>query len=398
MLVKVQCPACKKSIQVPEKYRSKKIKCPGCGEHLIVPAIEAAVAMPPQAEEASTNVERDAKEPLYSHPNAAPSMTSVSEPAKTREPIDYAVLVCLASAPILFLIATGAILIGKNDFAVLVAAVCLMCSLLLIAKYGHLQSIIRTLHKEKTHLDELSVARTRDAQDAIDKYEDFKSNYDKVVASRLAEIQKINDEERERLAHFEASSQEKLDRANERNHTIDRLGKRLLNDSVKWIGAKITPNNFTASSERLKKVIEFCRKHEYAVDKSLENELLDNLRTEFEDALRKQHAKDEQQRIKARIREEQRAEKELGREMRRIEAEKNAIEKALAVALKKAKDQHSEEVDALREKLRDAEEKSQRALSMAQQTKAGNVDVISNIGSFGEGVYKIGMTRRLELR
>lgn len=273
-----------------------------------------------------------------------------------------------------------------------------MCSLLLIAKYGHLQSIIRTLHKEKTHLDELSVARTRDAQDAIDKYEDFKSNYDKVVASRLAEIQKINDEERERLAHFEASSQEKLDRANERNHTIDRLGKRLLNDSVKWIGAKITPNNFTASSERLKKVIEFCRKHEYAVDKSLENELLDNLRTEFEDALRKQHAKDEQQRIKARIREEQRAEKELGREMRRIEAEKNAIEKALAVALKKAKDQHSEEVDALREKLRDAEEKSQRALSMAQQTKAGNVDVISNIGSFGEGVYKIGMTRRLELR
>jgi hypothetical protein len=50
----------------------------------------------------------------------------------------------------------------------------------------------------------------------------------------------------------------------------------------------------------------------------------------------------------------------------------------------------------LQEKLRLAEEKNQRALSMAQQTKAGHVYVISNIGSFGEDVYKVGMTRRLE--
>ena len=33
---------------------------------------------------------------------------------------------------------------------------------------------------------------------------------------------------------------------------------------------------------------------------------------------------------------------------------------------------------------------------MAQQTKRGHVYVISNIGSFGENVYKIGMTRRLD--
>ena len=33
---------------------------------------------------------------------------------------------------------------------------------------------------------------------------------------------------------------------------------------------------------------------------------------------------------------------------------------------------------------------------MAQQTRSGHVYVISNIGSFGEDVYKIGMTRRLE--
>lgn len=33
---------------------------------------------------------------------------------------------------------------------------------------------------------------------------------------------------------------------------------------------------------------------------------------------------------------------------------------------------------------------------MAQQTRRGHVYVISNIGSFGDNVFKIGMTRRLE--
>ncbi len=46
--------------------------------------------------------------------------------------------------------------------------------------------------------------------------------------------------------------------------------------------------------------------------------------------------------------------------------------------------------------LKKQKRKYQRALSMAQQTRRGHVYVISNIGSFGEEVFKIGMTRRLE--
>lgn len=42
------------------------------------------------------------------------------------------------------------------------------------------------------------------------------------------------------------------------------------------------------------------------------------------------------------------------------------------------------------------EKKFERSVSQAQLTKAGYVYVISNIGSFGKGVVKIGMTRRLE--
>lgn len=50
----------------------------------------------------------------------------------------------------------------------------------------------------------------------------------------------------------------------------------------------------------------------------------------------------------------------------------------------------------LEQELIEIKEKKERALSMAQQTKRGYVYIISNIGAFGEDVYKIGMTRRLE--
>ena len=46
--------------------------------------------------------------------------------------------------------------------------------------------------------------------------------------------------------------------------------------------------------------------------------------------------------------------------------------------------------------MREAHEAKERAISRAQETKSGHVYIISNLGSFGENVYKIGMTRRLE--
>ena len=48
------------------------------------------------------------------------------------------------------------------------------------------------------------------------------------------------------------------------------------------------------------------------------------------------------------------------------------------------------------DELKTAHEKSERALSMAQQTKSGHIYIVSNIGSFGDDICKIGMTRRLD--
>jgi hypothetical protein len=46
--------------------------------------------------------------------------------------------------------------------------------------------------------------------------------------------------------------------------------------------------------------------------------------------------------------------------------------------------------------LAEAHTNKERAIARAQMTRSGHVYVISNIGSFGEHVYKIGMTRRLD--
>ncbi|MCF7496188.1 DUF4041 domain-containing protein [Vibrio sp. L5-1] len=113
--------------------------------------------------------------------------------------------------------------------------------------------------------------------------------------------------------------------------------------------------------------------------------------------------KEEQSEIKAQIREEERALREMEKARKEAEKEEKMLQKALEKAraeLNQASEEQKAEFEAqlaeLEGKLQEAEEKGQRALSMAQQTRRGHVYVISNVGSFGEEVFKIGMTRRLE--
>ena len=113
--------------------------------------------------------------------------------------------------------------------------------------------------------------------------------------------------------------------------------------------------------------------------------------------------REEQRRIKERIREEEKARREYEKALKDAEKEEETIRKAMEkarLAIEKASSEQKMKYEAqlaeLQEKLAEAEAKNQRALSMAQQTKSGHVYIISNIGSFGENVFKIGMTRRLE--
>ncbi|HIH9548259.1 TPA: DUF4041 domain-containing protein, partial [Klebsiella quasipneumoniae subsp. quasipneumoniae] len=113
--------------------------------------------------------------------------------------------------------------------------------------------------------------------------------------------------------------------------------------------------------------------------------------------------KEEQRRIKEQLREEEKARREYEKAIKEAEKEEKAIQQAIDKATKELMLAGEEQRIALEQKLaelqikyEEAEAKNQRAISMAQQTRSGHVYVISNIGSFGENVYKIGMTRRLE--
>ena len=99
------------------------------------------------------------------------------------------------------------------------------------------------------------------------------------------------------------------------------------------------------------------------------------------------------------MREEEKLQKEIEREQKRIEEERkreyelqNLINQALEQGRQEEAQKYADEKKMLIEEI----EKRTRAISQAQLTKTGNVYVISNIGSFGENVYKIGMTRRLD--
>ena len=174
------------------------------------------------------------------------------------------------------------------------------------------------------------------------------------------------------------------------------ISTRYLTEVRKGIKSRLNSNNYHKMLETYEKAVEFCDKKGYPVDPEIYESVKAELKEDYAEAVRKEVQKAEQALIREQIKEEQKAERELEREMKRIAAEQKAIEKALAEALATTQDEHSAEVEELRRRLAEAEVNGQRAMSMAQQTKSGHVYVISNIGSFGDNVFKIGMSRRLD--
>lgn len=117
----------------------------------------------------------------------------------------------------------------------------------------------------------------------------------------------------------------------------------------------------------------------------------------------KEREREEQRQIREQMRDEEKARREIEKALRDAAKEEDAIQKAMErmqAKLEKATETQRVEFESqlaeLQGRLAEAEARNQRALSMAQQTKAGHVYVISNVGSFGESVFKVGMTRRLE--
>lgn len=133
---------------------------------------------------------------------------------------------------------------------------------------------------------------------------------------------------------------------------------------------------------------------------------LSELRLVYEYQEKLQQEKEERAEITRRLREEERAQRELEKAKLQAEKEEQNYQKALEAARKEfesASADNRENTEKLKDKisqleahLEEATGNKLRALSRAEVTRSGYIYIISNIGSFGKDIYKIGLTRRLE--
>ena len=131
---------------------------------------------------------------------------------------------------------------------------------------------------------------------------------------------------------------------------------------------------------------------------------LDELSLAIEYAIKKQDEKEEQKRIRQEMREQAKLEKELEEARKNIDKEKkhysNALDKLNSQLEGMLSDDQKNDLLEKKAEIEDQLSNLQKALDDVDyreaNQKAGYVYIISNIGAFGENVYKIGMTRRLD--
>ncbi|MCC4412433.1 DUF4041 domain-containing protein [Limosilactobacillus reuteri] len=136
---------------------------------------------------------------------------------------------------------------------------------------------------------------------------------------------------------------------------------------------------------------------------------LDELHLAFEYAQQKEEEKEKLREEREKEREEKKVQAELAKQRKAVEKEraKQAKHFEQAQALLKEKMENvnendekykslQEEVAKLKSKLSELDKKSESLDYRENHATAGYVYIISNIGSFGQNVFKIGVTRRLE--
>ena len=193
---------------------------------------------------------------------------------------------------------------------------------------------------------------------------------------------------------------------------IERMSKLMLrafNGECDAAIAKVRYDNVTKLEQRVTKSCEEVNKlghsNRVMITMPYYQLKLQELHLVHEHREKLQAEKDEQKRIREEMREEEKARDEIERAKAQAERDEAAKQKALekaredlaaSIATEKQHEKLEALVSRLENELKDALDRKAKAIARAQLTKSGYVYVLSNIGSFGEGVFKIGLTRRLD--
>lgn len=182
-----------------------------------------------------------------------------------------------------------------------------------------------------------------------------------------------------------------------------RLSARAFNNECDAAIANTSWNNAARIEQRIIKAFEAINSTNQSLDIKITQEYLNLKLAEFRLAYEYQEKKRQEKEEQAAIRQQMKEDAKLEQEMEAAIKEEGRYEQLLEKAKNEAEKSTGDKLSNLEKQIADltatlasAHEKAERAKSMAQQTRAGHVYIISNVGAFGDGVFKIGMTRRLE--
>ena len=185
---------------------------------------------------------------------------------------------------------------------------------------------------------------------------------------------------------------------------MQKLLLRAFNSECDETIGKVKYNNFETSKKKILKSAEQIQKlgtmMGICVNNAYIDSKIDELHLALEYQIKKKEEKELQRELRAQQREAARLKKEIEEERKKINKEKKHYEQALKKLLEQIKE-HGESEELLAKKqelentLSDIDKSIQDIDYREANQRAGYVYVISNIGSFGENIYKIGMTRRL---
>jgi len=196
-------------------------------------------------------------------------------------------------------------------------------------------------------------------------------------------------------------------------------GRKLVNDMIKLVIRSFNNeadycvdnvrfDNIELGDKRIRQSFDACNRLGRIMTVRLSEQYLnlklDELRLAHEFQIKKQEEKEEAKRAREELREQQKLEQEIRAAREKIAKERKHFTTALRDLLTRLEKATSDEERApLLAKIAEVEagkanlDNEEKAIDYREQNaKAGYVYVISNIGAFGDGVYKIGMTRRLE--
>ncbi len=167
-------------------------------------------------------------------------------------------------------------------------------------------------------------------------------------------------------------------------------------------------SNIEAIEKKIRKAYEILNNLTQRMNISITNEYLDlrlqELHLCYEYQVKKQQEKEEQKRLREQVREEAKLLKEIEDMKLKLAKEEKHFNQALE-ALDQRLQQATDDVErkalerekaSIQQKLAGVERDKLDVQKREQNTRAGYVYIISNVGAFGENVYKIGVTRRLE--